>query len=601
MSIKSIFAATAVCNAILAVFPSQALAAEPATSRVATTPAQQVNALAERYYLAQAHFDPVSATINGDNRFDDELTMTIVPAVRARQLAMLHEVQSDLAHIDRSKLLGSDLTTYDVMAFEVNALLGLGPFKDYLLPLNQMDALPVTLANFASGQSSQPIATVAQYDAYLKRISGLPEWIDAAIDNMHIGMQSGTTQPKALMRALLPQIKAMAAATVDKSDFATPIRQFPTSFSAGDKARLTGAYLNEVQGKILPSIRKLAAFLENDYLPAARDTAGWVNLPNGVAWYRAWIQVQTTTTMSPDQIHAIGLAEMTGITGELAKLGPKLGYTGEPIGLIRWLQTQRQYRPFKTDGEVLDAYRTLNAKIVTHLPSLFATLPKAVLEIRPEPELTRDAASTHYSPGSADGTRPGVLWAVIIDPAKYDTTRMTSLFLHEGQPGHHFQLSRQLELDIPSFRKFSANNAYIEGWALYAETLGHEMGLYDDPSAHAGSLADDMMRAARLVVDTGLHAKGWTREQTIQFLVEKAGHSEEQARNFTERYMAWPGQALSYKIGALKIMELRQRAQAALGPKFSLARFHDAILSEGPLPLALLDTKMTAWIAEQAK
>ncbi len=351
----------------------------------------------------------------------------------------------------------------------------------------------------------------------------------------------------------------------------------------------------------MPALRKLAAFVEHDYLPAARATAGLGALPNGAAWYRAWVQVQTTTTMSPDQIHALGLAEMARITAELAKLGPRLGYTGEPMGLMRWLKQQPHNLPFKSDAEVLDAYRALNARIVKRLPELFATLPKSALEIRPEPELTRDAASDHYSAGSSDGKRPGVFWAVITDPKKYDTTHMTTLFLHEAQPGHHFQVSKQLELAIPDFRRFSPNNAYIEGWALYAETLGREMGLYDDANAYAGHLMYDMVRAARLVVDTGLHAKGWTREQTIAFLVEKAGAGDDEARNATERYMAWPGQALGYKIGALKIMELRQRAQAALGPKFKLARFHDAILAEGPLPLALLETTMTAWIASEAK
>ena len=586
MPLKSIFAAAA----MLGVFAVHA-----------ATPAQQVNALAERYYLAQAHFDPLAATSYGDNRFDDELTMTIVPAVRARQLAMLHEVQNDLMQIDRSKLAGAELTSYDILGAEVGALLALEPFKDYLLPLNQMDSVPATLANLAGGQGSQPIGTVAEYDKFLKRIAQLPQWVDAAIANMRTGMASGVVQPKALMVALLPQLKAMASASADKSDFSTPIRQFPASFGAGEKARLKGAYLNEVQSHTLPAMRKLAAFVENEYIPAARSTAGWVGLPDGAAWYRAWIQVQTTTTMSPDQIHAIGLAEMARITAELARLGPKLGYTGEPMGLMRWLNQQPQYLPFKTDADVFDYYHALNARIVKQLPDLFATLPKSQLEIRPEPELTRDSASDHYSAGSSDGSRPGVYWAVITDPKKYDNTHMTSLFLHEGQPGHHFQVSKQLELAIPNFRRFSPNNAYIEGWALYAETLGREMGFYDDANTYAGHLMADMTRAARLVVDTGLHAKGWTREQTIAFLVEKAGNSEAQARNATERYMAWPGQALGYKIGALKIMELRQRAQAALGQKFKLARFHDAILAEGPLPMALLDAKMTSWIASQDK
>jgi uncharacterized protein (DUF885 family) len=250
---------------------------------------------------------------------------------------------------------------------------------------------------------------------------------------------------------------------------------------------------------------------------------------------------------------------------------------------------------------VLQAYRDLNARILPKLPQLFASTPKAPLEIRPEPALSRATASDHYTLAASDGSRPGVFWAVIPDATKYGSTRMTALFLHEGMPGHHFQLSKQQELPLPAFRKFGLVNAYSEGWGLYAESLGKELGLYDDPNAYAGFLILDLRRAARLVVDTGLHAKGWSREQTIRYLVDVVGESEADARNATERYMAWPGQALSYKVGALKLMELRQRAATALGPKFSLARFHDVVLASGALPLGLLEAKLDAWITEQAK
>ncbi|MCE3604605.1 DUF885 domain-containing protein [Massilia sp. P8910] len=580
--------------------PLAAGAADPAKTAVAA-PAVQLAELAERYYEEQARYEPVNATVSGDNRFDDLLPMNILPSVRARQFAMLHEVRDALARIDRSKLSALDLTTYDILGFEVNNLLRFESFKDYLLPMSHMDSLPVLLANFGAGDGSQPLVTVANYQAYLKRITALPQWTDAAIANMRAGIKQGVVQPKALVQALLPQIKALAAATVDTSAFSAPARALPASFSKGEKARMTGAYREAVRVQVLPSLRKLAAFLETEYLPAARDTAGWGSLPDGGNWYRAWVAAQTTSALSPEEIHRIGLAEMTRINAEFTKLAPKLGYTGTPAGLPRWLTQQPKYRPFKTEEEVLQAYRALNARILPMLPRLFATLPKAPLEIRAEPALSRDTASDHYTAAAGDGSRPGIFWAVIPDPARYASTRMTSLFLHEGQPGHHFQLSKQQELPIPKFRKFGGNNAYVEGWALYAESLGKEMGLYEDPNAYAGHLMLDMMRAARLVVDTGLHAQGWTREQTIRFLVDEAGSTEDDARNATERYMAWPGQALGYKVGALKIMELRQRAQSALGDKFSLAKFHDAVLADGTLPLALLETKINSWIAQQAK
>jgi uncharacterized protein (DUF885 family) len=589
-AIRSIILAAA----LFAGLPLQATAADAVSAA-----GGQLSSLAERYYEEQARFDPVTSTFFGDNRFDDLLPMTIMPSVRARQFAMFHGVLEDLMRIDRSKLSADDLITYDLLNDEMNKRLRFESFKEHLLPLNHMDSLPVVLANLGSGQGSQPIATVAQYQAYLKRIAALPQWIDAAIANMRTGMKENIVQPKALMVSLLPQIKALAEASTEKSDFYAPIRNLPDSFTAGEKVRLKGAYLQAVSGKVLPSLRKLAAFIETDYLPAARDTAGWGALPGGAQWYLAWVAAHTTTSMGPEEIHRIGLAEMARINAELVKLGPKLGYGGAPAGLQRWLAQQPKYRPFKSEQDVLQAYRDLNARILPKLAQLFGSLPKAPLDIRPEPALSRATASDHYTLAAADGSRPGIFWAVIPDAGKYGSTRMTSLFLHEGHPGHHFQLSKQQELPLPKFRKFGLINAYAEGWGLYAETLGKELGLYEDPNAYAGHLMLDMRRAARLVVDTGLHAKGWSRDQTIAFLVDEVGDSEADARNATERYMAWPGQALSYKVGALKIMALRQRAAAKLGPKFSLAKFHDAVLANGALPLGLLETKIDAWIVAQ--
>jgi uncharacterized protein (DUF885 family) len=580
--------------------PASTAPAAAAAKNDKAAPAQALAALAERYYEAQARFEPLNATFFGDNRFDDKLPMTIVPAVRARQYAMLHEVRNDLARIDRSRLSPADLITYDVLAHEINTLISFEPLKDYLLPMNQMDSMPVTLANLASGTGSQPIATVAQYEAFLQRLSALPEWIDAAMANMRTGMRQGIVLPRPLTASLLPQIQALARKDVKDSEFTAPLRRFPDGFSKGERARFNGRYNNVVGNRVLPAVRRLARFLEQEYLPASRATAGWDALPGGPSWYRTWVAAQTTTSMSPEEIHQLGLSEMARLRSEFIKVGARLGYQGDPAGLGRWLAAQPKYRPFKTEAEVLDAYRALNARITPLMPKLFASLPKAPLEIRPEPELSRETASDHYTLSAADGSRPGIFWAVINDPAQYGSTRMTSLFLHEGQPGHHFQLSKQQELDIPKFRKLGAITAYVEGWALYAEGLGKELGLYEDPNAYAGNLILDMRRAARLVVDTGLHAKGWTREQTIRFLMEQAGDSEEDAKNATERYMAWPGQALAYKIGALKIMELRQRASAKLGPRFDLARFHDAILANGSMPLSLLETHMNQWIEAQA-
>jgi len=584
----------ALALAFLALPLRPALAAD-APSRASA----RLAAVAAQYYEAKARFDPVTATFSGDNRFDGELAITIAPGEVKKRHALYRDVLRKLKAIDRGRLARADATTYDLLEDEVRSALAFEPFQDYLLPISHQDGLPVMLANFAGGQGPQALATVAQYDAYLRRISRLALWNDQAIENMREGMRKGIVQPRAIIETALPQYRALAADGVEANTFYTPIRNLPAGFSEADRARLTAAYRDAIAQKVLPSLKKLAAFLENEYLPACRSTAGWGALPDGAKWYRVWVRDQTTTDLDPDAIHALGLKEVARIQGEFAKVGPKLGYAGPPAGLLAWMRDDDRFRPFRSEEEILAAYRALNTKVIGKLPQLFATVPKAQLEVRPEPELTRASASDHYTPPAPDGSRPGVFWAVINDPAKYRSTFMTTLFLHEGQPGHHFHAGLQQEMALPKFRKFGFINAYGEGWALYAESLGKEMGLYEDPNAYAGHLAAELVRAARLVVDTGLHDKGWSREKAIAYWRETLGSTEEAAKNNIERYMASPGQALGYKIGSLKIQELRERAARALGPKFRLAEFHNAVLSDSNLPLRLLEAKIDRWIAQQ--
>ncbi|MFZ6673804.1 DUF885 domain-containing protein [Undibacterium sp. Xuan67W] len=562
---------------------------------------KQLSILAENYYNQVARFEPLMATGNGDNRFDDQLPMTLAPAIRAREIAMYNKVAKELLHINRNALSTADQVTYDCLNYDVRSALAMFAFNERLMPLNQMDSVPVILANFASGQSSQPLRTPAQYDMYLKRVAQLPAWINQAIINMREGMRQGIVLPRSLVLSTLPQLNALVTAHAEDHAYYVPVKNFPADFREADKARLTAAYRDTITQKSLPALRKLNAFMQKDYIAASRNSSGLGVLPNGTKWYQALVRDQTTTSLDPETIHAIGLKEVARIQNEFVLLGPRLGYSGDPKGLPAWIDTQTQYRPFKTEAEILAEYRRIDTVIRGKLPELFGKIPKAPLDIRPEPEISRQTASDHYSAPAIDGSRPGVFWAVINDPAQYATTGMTTLFLHEGQPGHHFHLAFLQELDIPKFRKFGGNNAYTEGWALYAETLGKEMGVFDDPNAYLGHLTDELLRASRLVVDTGLHAKGWTREETIKYLQATLGYDEATARNATERYMAWPGQALGYKIGSLKIMELRQRAMSQLGTKFNLRQFHDAILSDGTLPLALLEAKIDKWITEQQK
>jgi uncharacterized protein (DUF885 family) len=462
-----------------------------------------------------------------------------------------------------------------------------------------MDAIPTLLANLGTGQAEQPLRTVAQYEAYLKRIERLPAWTDQAIANMREGVRRGIVQPKPVVEATLDQVRSLGSQTAVDNPFYAPIRNLPASFPDHDRLRLTAAYRDAVEKRIATSMRRLADFLGKDYLHASRQAAGWGSLPNGAAWYRQWVRDQTTIDMSPEEIHAIGLKEVARIRGELARVAPMLGYQGDLRQFPAWLNTSEKFCVFRSEAQILDAYRAINGKVKTKLPELFGRMPKAALDIQPEPALTKATASDHYSLPAQDGTRPGVFWVVINDPAVYTSTQMTALFLHEGQPGHHFQMALQQEMELPQFRKHAWNNAFVEGWALYAETLGHEMGLYDDPAVYAGALRMEMARAARLVVDTGMHAQGWSREEAIAYWIENVGASQAQARSQIDRYMACPAQALSYKLGSLKIGELRERAKQTLGDKFNLAAFHDAVLAEGALPLSVLDVQIDRWIANR--
>jgi uncharacterized protein (DUF885 family) len=591
------------CAAMIACAPAGGAAPVKATAAKAahtadSAEAKRLNKLADEYYDALARFDPVSAGESGDNRFADQIGMSIAPKNRAAQFALYKGYQKRLHTIHRDALPQRDQTSYDILDYELATALRFEPFPEHLLPITQMDSLPVTLANYASGEGAQPLSTVKDYQAYLSRLNQLGPWIDQAIANMREGMKRGVVQPKAVILSALPQFKQLVSNKPEDSIYYSPVKKLPASFSDADKKKLSAGYRGTIDGKLNPALVRLASFLEKEYLPACRTSTGWSALPQGMDWYLARVASQTTTDLQPEQIHQIGLKEVARIQGEYARIGPMMGYQGPAAGLPTWVLEQPKYKPFKTDKEVIDVYRKLDAQLRTKLPALFTLRPKTPLDLRLEPELSRATASDHYTPPAVDGTRPGVFWSVVNDPTQYGSTGMVTLFLHEGQPGHHFHIALMQELDLPNFRKFGGNNAFTEGWALYAETLGKEMGLFDKPEDYFGHLNDEMLRAVRLVVDTGMHAKGWTREQSIQYMRETLGYPESIARSETERYMAWPGQALGYKIGSLKIQELRRRAEQALGSKFSLPKFHEIVLGEGTLPLALLEKKVDRWIAE---
>lgn len=555
--------------------------------------------IAARYFADRMALDPLQASaLLADPKYEGRLAITIAPSEIAKAHALAERVLRELAALPAAGLGPAERLSHELLGREAQELLEATAFPDHLMPVNQWGGLPMALANVAGGDQAQPLKTPADYDNYLQRLRRLPEYCHQAIANMREGIAMGLTVPRALVVSALPALKNLAEPRFDKSPFAAALRALPAGFGATERSRITRAYHSAYQHDIRPALQALVAFLQGPYLAACRTSAGLSALPGGEAWYAWLVRARTTTTMGADDIHALGLAEVERIRAEMAALQPKFGFKGSVTAFLRWHGVQPRFRPYRSWDEILKSYTALNERIVPQLSQLFGRRPKQPLAIRLIPELQRATTSPYYNGPTPDGSRPGIFFVgAPTVPAKYNNASMTSLLLHEGQPGHHFHISLQQELALPDFRRYGWIDAYGEGWALYAETLGHELGLYDDPNQHLGHLQMELLRAVRLVTDTGLHAKGWTREATMRYMMDTEGTHEPEARLATERYMAAPGQALAYKIGALKIQALRQRAREAMGSRFSVAGFHDQVLAQGTLPLTVLEREVDAWIA----
>jgi uncharacterized protein (DUF885 family) len=415
---------------------------------------------------------------------------------------------------------------------------------------------------------------------------------------MREGMAKGVVQPRPLMDKVLPQLDQLISDDPTKTLFWGPIEKLPESFSAADKARITEAYRKMIADEMMPSYVRLRDFIKNEYKP--RDTVSLSALPDGKAWYAFNVKTQTTTDMTPAQIHALGLSEVDRIHGEMHKVMDEVGFKGTLPEFFAFLKTDKQFE-FKDEADLLAQYNLLRKRIDANIPKLFTLTPKSPFEIRPvEPFRAESAAGGQYYPPSADGSRPGVFYVNTFNLPSRKTWEMEDLYLHEAVPGHHFQIAIQQELpELPAFRKFGGETAFAEGWGLYSESLGRELGVYTDPYQRFGQLQNELWRAIRLVVDTGLHDNGWTRDQVIKYMLENSAVSETEATAEAERYIAIPGQALAYKIGELKIKELRARAEKALGPKFDIREFHAEVLKDGAVPLSVLEGKIDRWIASK--
>lgn len=564
------------------------------------TAEQRYLALVDAYFKDYLKLEPIYATFVGVNDynadFGGDLTEDYLKARHDLNTHYLAQVRA----IDPKQLPADLQLSYDLFVYDRDMALVDETFPSRFMPISQFYSTVITMVQLGSGESAQPFKTVQDYRNWEQRVDGFIKWVALAENRMNQGIESKVVLPRVLVERIIPQLDAMLTTDATQSIFYSPIQHFPESFSEQDKAELTTRYQAMIAERIVPALTNLRDYFKQTYLPKSRATDGWAGLPNGKAWYQHLANSHTTTTMSVDEIHQIGLSEVARILSEMDKVREQVGFKGDLKAFFASLSSEPQY--FYSDRQgLIDGYMVLKDKINHVLPNYFNVMPKADYVVKPvESFREQSAAGASYEAPAVDGSRPGVFYINTYNLKAQPKWGMTTLSLHEAAPGHHFQIAIKQELTgVPEFQRFSGYTAFEEGWALYAEYLGIEMGLFTDPYQYFGKLSDEMLRAMRLVVDTGLHSKGWSREQAIQYMKDNSPMAESDIVAEVERYMAIPGQALSYKVGQLKILALRARAEKALGDKFDLKAFHDQILTSGSLPMAVMENKIDRWIASK--
>jgi uncharacterized protein (DUF885 family) len=567
------------------------------------TAADRLNQMVDRYFDEEIRREPLFATYIGDNRYNDKYANSISPAFVSESLRRERRYLKELERIDPATLTGTDRITYDVFKYDRESAIEGARFPGELLPIDQFNNPIADFAVLGSGDSAQPFLTVKDYDNFLKRSDEFLVFLDQTITNMRVGIGKGVVQPRVVVQKVLPQLDELLGAKVEDSVLYGSIKVLPgKKFSATDNVRLTAAYQREIATKLNPALTRVRDFIRDEYLPRCRDSVGWSALPDGRAWYDYTLRVFTTTKMTADEIHQLGLAEVTRIHGEMEDVKRQVGFDGDLNALFKFMETDPQFL-FKSPEDALAQFRATKEKVARLLPRLFQDFPKADYEIKPvEAFRAASSAGAFYQSPSEDGSRPGVFYLNTSDLKRIPTYGMETLSLHEASPGHHFQGSIAQEIKgLSRYRRFGGGSVYWEGWALYSESLGKELGVFTDPYQYYGRLSAEMLRAMRLVVDTGMHAMGWTREQAIAFMLDNSSLAEPEVVAEVERYIAWPGQATSYKVGQLRIRAMRDRAEKALGTRFNVKDFHSEILLDGALPMDVLDAKVDRWIAAQLK
>ena len=595
----SVAAATASC-AGLQPAPGEAPTASASSQAASQVKAARLDALYAQYWEETLKLNPVQATFQGDPRYNDQLPDFGSAEYRGKLHAFTERWLNTVQGVGSDGLRGQDLLSYEIFVRGAKNSLEGEQFPGWMMPINQMSSIASYAVMLGSGSSAQPFKTVKDYDNWLARGNRLPQLFDTDIANMRAGIKAGVVQPRALMVKVVPQLDALIKDTPEETLFWGPIRSMPADFDATEKQRLTNAYRAMIGDKLMPAYRKLRAFIHDEYLPATRSSVALESLPQGQQWYAYNVRNSTTTDMSPAQIHQLGLDEVARIHGEIRTLMAQTGFSGSLQDFFKFMQTDPRFS-FKDEAALLSYYRALEDRINARIPEQFSLTPRAPFEIRPvEAFRAKSAAGGEYQSPSEDGSRPGVFYVNTFDLPTRKTWDAEDLFLHEAIPGHHFQIALQQELEnVPAFRRFGGETAFAEGWGLYAESLGKSLGVYETPYDYFGYLQNELWRAIRLVTDTGLHSKGWTREQVIKYMLDNSAESETQSTAEAERYIAWPAQALAYKIGELKIKQLRARAEQALGPKFNIREFHAEVLKDGSVPLDVLEAKVDRWIASK--
>ena len=585
---------------LLAVAPSaraQKLTANAAPAAPVTVEERRkaLNALFHDYWEDQLEHAPEFASTIGDKRWNDKISDYSVKAIN-EGLEREQNFLMKLAAIDPAGLSDDEKTSRELLLRHLTEDVEAAGFKEWEMPITQMDGIYDTYPQLVTQLSFN---NVKDYDDWIARLHAIPDAFEQTTAEMAIGVEDGRTPPKFLMEKTLDEVQELATAKPEDSPLALPLKKFPATVAPADQERIKTEMLAAIGKEVLPAYVRFARYLKVSYIPACREEPGIGALPDGAKYYQFLARRSTTTDLTAEQIHQIGLDEVKKDEAEMQAIAQKLGFK-DLASFRASLKTDAKLKATSADA-LLATYRGYLTPMQAKLPSLFGRLPKAPFEVVPMPDfLAKTAPPAYYDEGSPDGSRPGRLWINTYNATDRNLYAVEAIAYHEGIPGHHLQLSIAHEqTDVPSFRKFNEYTAFVEGWALYTEHLGKDAGFYQDPYSDYGRLEADVWRGIRLVVDTGVHSQHWTRQQMVDYFHEHSAIDETTIQSEVDRYIGWPGQALAYKVGQLKILELRARAQKALGDKFDIKAFHDTVLDSGALPMDVLEKRVDDWIASQ--